>query len=62
MDYITNQSELDRLITVNGIELDVRLTSCPEGYSLWVEHEEVIVGALPALTSTEILEAIRNLQ
>ena len=60
--YITTQRELNDLMAVNGIELDVRLTSCPEGYSLWVEHEEVIVGALPALTSTEILKAIRNLQ
>ena len=62
MDYITTQEELDSLMTTNGIELNVRLTSCPEGHSLWVEHEEVIVGALPALTSVEVLEAINSLQ
>ena len=62
MDYITTQEKLDSLMAVNGIELDVRLTSCPEGYSLWVEHVEVIVGALPCLTSEEVLEAINSLQ
>ena len=53
--YITTDNELTSLIKDVDFNGSVEIHGSPEGWSLFIDGELKIAGALPTLTSNEIL-------